>query len=277
MVAMNAQVHIWGAETPERPWPPSGAALILHPPRLGKDALLRDMDAVGVDRALIVPLSWEGDRNDLAMEAALLHLDRLAVMGKFAIERPESRSLVDIWKCQPNMLVVCLTFHRDAYRTWLTDGTADWFWVAGERVGIAVMGFAPGLLPQRVAVAARHSGLRLVLDRLVLSGDSKDAALGPTLKPALALAQYSHVAVIAISLPSYVIEAYPYPNLHAHIRRVVEAYGPYLVFWGIDLTRLRGSYCQAVTPLTEERDCLSDIDKTWIMGCGIAEWLGWPL
>ena len=41
--------------------------------------------------------------------------------------------------------------------------------------------------------------------------------------------------------------------------------------------RLRGSYRQAVTLFTEELDFLSDIDKTWIMGRGIAEWLGWPL
>jgi hypothetical protein len=27
----------------------------------------------------------------------------------------------------------------------------------------------------------------------------------------------------------------------------------------------------------EELDFLSDIDKTWIMGRGIAEWLGWLL
>jgi L-fuconolactonase len=54
-------------------------------------------------------------------------------------------------------------------------------------------------------------------------------------------------------------------------------YGPHRVFWGIDLTRLRGSYRQAVTLFTEELDFLSDIDTTWIMGRGIAEWLGWPL
>ena len=41
---------------------------------------------------------------------------------------------------------------------------------------------------------------------------------------------------------------------------------------GTDLTRLRGSYRQAVTLFTEELDFLSDIDKTWIMGRGIAEW-----
>ena len=97
MTVIDAQVHIWGAETPERPWPPGGAALAHRPTPLGKDELLRDMDAAGVDHAIIVPPSWEGDRSDLAREAALLHPDRFAVMGRLAIERPESRSLIDTW------------------------------------------------------------------------------------------------------------------------------------------------------------------------------------
>src|ERR1700751_1200961 len=102
----------------------------------------------------------------------------------------------------------------------------------------AHMVFAPGLLPQIVAVAARYPSLHL------------------------ALAQYPNVAVKATSLPTYVTEAYPYPITHAHIPRVVEAYGPHRVFWGTDLTRLRGSYRQAVTLFAEELDFLSDIDKT---------------
>ena len=55
------------------------------------------MDAAGVDHAIIVPPSWEGGRSDLAREAALLHPDRFAVMGRLAIERHESRSLIDTW------------------------------------------------------------------------------------------------------------------------------------------------------------------------------------
>jgi L-fuconolactonase len=271
MTVSGVQVHIWGAETLERPWPPSGAALAHRPTPLGKDELLREMDAAGVDRAIIVSPSWEGERNDLALEAALLHPDRFAVMGRLAFERPESRSLVDTWECQPGMLSMRLTFHRGADRTWLTDGTADWFWAAAEHAGIAVMVFAPGLLPQIADVAARHQDLCLVLDHLALSSDIKDTALSPALRPALALAQYPHVTVKATALPSYVTEAYPYPSLHAHIRRVVELYGPHRVFWGTDLTRLRGSYRQAVTLFTEELDFFSDIDKTWMIGRGIAE------
>jgi len=44
-----------------------------------------------------------------------------------------------------------------------------------------------------------------------------------------------------------------------------------------ELTQLRSSYRQAATLFTEERDFLSDIDTTWMMGRGIAAWLGWPL
>jgi L-fuconolactonase len=220
MTVIDAQVHLWGAETPEQPWPPDGAALAHRPTLLEKDELPQGMDAAGVDRAIIVPPSWEGDRNDLAMEAALLHQDRFAVMGRLAIEQ---------------------------------------------------MVFTPGLLPQIAAVAVRHSGLCLILGHLAQSGDLKDAALGPALKPTLALVQYPNVAVKATSLPSYVTKAYPYPSLHAHIRRVVEAYGSHRIFWRTDLTRGRGSYRQAVTLFTEELDFLSDIEKTWIMGRGHAK------
>ena len=174
----------------------------------------------------------EGERNDLAQEAALLHPDRIAVMGRLAFERPESRSLVDTWECQPGMLSMRLTFHRGADRTWLTDGTADWFWAAAEHAGIAVMVFAPGLLPQIADVAARHQDLgRLVPDHLALSSDIKNTALGPACLPW----RWRNIPM-SPSKPQRcraVTEAYPYPSLHAHIRRVVEVYGPHRVFWGL--------------------------------------------
>jgi L-fuconolactonase len=277
MIIVDAQVHIWGADTPERPWPPGGASLAHRPQPLGKDQLQREIDAAGVDRVVIVPPSWEGERNDLALEAARLHPDRFAIMGRLAIERQESRGLVDGWRRQPGMLGVRLTFHRDPHRSWLTDGTADWFWAAAERAGIPVMVFVPGLVPEISEVAARYPGLRLVLDHLALGLGVKDNAIGSALEPVLAAARYPNIAVKASALPCYVSEPYPFKTLHPHIRRVVDAYSPRRVFWGTDLSRLTCSYRQAVTFFTEELDFLSDDDKEWIMGRGIAEWLSWPL
>ncbi len=97
---------------------------------------------------MIVPPSWEGDRNDLALEAARLHPRRFAVMGRLAIERPVSRALVADWKKQPGMLGMRFTFHSDLQRPWLTDGTADWLWPAAERAQIPLMVLVPGSLAQ---------------------------------------------------------------------------------------------------------------------------------
>lgn len=90
-------------------------------------------------------------------------------------------------------------------------------------------------------------------------------------------ARHANVAVKASALPCYVTEAHPFPSLHPHIRRVVENFGPRYVFCGTGLTRLPCPYRQAVALFTEGLDFLSEADKEWIMGRGIAEWLNWPL
>jgi L-fuconolactonase len=93
----------------------------------------------------------------------------------------------------------------------------------------------------------------------------------------LRLAPCANVAEKTSALPCYVTEAYPFPSLHPHMRRVVETFGPQRVLWGTDLTRLPYPHRQAVTLVAEELDFLSATDKEWIMGRGIAEWLNWPL
>jgi L-fuconolactonase len=277
MLIVDSQVHIWAADTPQRPWPPGRAHQAHRPQPFSKDDLLKEMDGAGVDRVVIVPPSWEGDRNDLALEAARLHPDRFAVMGRLAIERPESRGQIAGWKRQPGMLGLRFTFHTPLQRPWLTDGTADWLWQAAEGAGLPVMVFIPGSIPQIEAIAGRHPELRLVIDHLALPLERKDAAAFVDLPKLLALGRLPNVAVKASALPCYSTEPYPHHALLRHIREVYDAFGPRRMFWGTDLTRLPCTYRQAVTLFTEELTWLSDSDKEWIMGRGVAEWLGWPL
>jgi predicted TIM-barrel fold metal-dependent hydrolase len=276
MLIVDAQVHIWGADTPERPWPPGRAHQAQKPYPVTREMVLAEMEAASVDRAVIVPPSWEGDRNDLALEAARLHPDRFAVMGRLAVERPESRALVPRWKEQPGMLGLRFTFHTELQRPWLTDGTADWLWPAAEKAGVPVMVYVPGSLGVVDRIAAQHRGLRLVLDHLAIDTRSQDDAAFAHLPELLALARYPNVAVKASGLPCYSTEPYPYRGLHAYIRKVFDAFGPRRTFWGTDLTRLPCTYRQAVTLFTEELPWLRGSDLEWVMGRGLCEWLGWP-
>lgn len=70
MLIVDGQAHIWAASTPERPWPARHAPH--RPVPLGAEECLKEMAAVGVDRAILVPPSWEGERNDLVIDAACL-------------------------------------------------------------------------------------------------------------------------------------------------------------------------------------------------------------
>ena len=86
MHIVDSQVHLWGADTPARPWPPGRAAEAQKPYPISKETLLFQMDLAGVRGMVLVPPSWEGERNDLALEAARTYPDRFAVMGRLALQ-----------------------------------------------------------------------------------------------------------------------------------------------------------------------------------------------
>jgi predicted TIM-barrel fold metal-dependent hydrolase len=276
MQIVDAQVHLWAADSPARPWPGRETKPHRAVP-LGKDELLRETDAAGVHRVVIVPPSWEGDRNDLGLEAARLHPDRFAVMGRLAVEKPESRGLIENWKRQPGMIGARFTFHTKEQRPWLTDGTAAWLWTAAERAQVPLMIHVPGSLDKIDQIAARHPGLQLVIDHLGRFSHVCDAAAFEDLPLLLALAKHPNVAVKASALPCLSTEPYPYRNLHGYIRQVFDAFGPQRMFWGTDLSRLPCSYRQGVTMFTEELPFLSGVDLESVMGKAICTWLGWKL
>jgi len=276
MIIIDAQVHIWAPETPEKPYAKGNASEPHRLIPLGHEELLGEMDSAGVHRCVLVPPTWEADRNDTSLEAARLYPDRFAVMGRLKIDAPESRPMLAKWKDQPHMLGIRMVFNRGRSREWLDDGTADWFWPAAERYNIPVMAFAPGAVPKLGPIAERHPGLRMIIDHMGLSTALRGKALDSAVDDLIKMARLPNVAVKVSALPCYVDEDYPFPTLHPLIRRVVAAFGAERCFWGTDLSHLPCSYRQAVTLFTEELDFLSATDKEWIMGRGIAAWLNWP-
>src|SRR6266581_470368 len=132
---VDAQVHLWKAESPDWKWV-SGLQPQLPEP-FTIERLVPMMDEAGVDRAVIVPPSWPGDRNDYALEAVKRYPTRFRVMGKLPLQDPKALDLLPKWREQPGMLGVRVTFTRlPGASGWLSDGTADWLWPAAEKAGL---------------------------------------------------------------------------------------------------------------------------------------------
>ena len=270
MLIVDSQIHIWANSLPANP---------SHRQVTGYSAeeVLKDMDEAGVDAAVIHPPGWDPDADDLALEAARQYPNRLAILGKFPLDRPESRSLIEGWKQQPGMLGLRFTFLQPHQATWPSDGTMDWLWPAAEQAGLPVGLAAGNFLPVVGQVAEKHPGLKLIIDHMGRPQGKTDAAAFETLPDLLALAKYPNVAVKASGAPSYSSAPYPYKNIHDYIHQIYDAFGPQRMFWGTDITRMPCSWTQCVTMFTEELPWLTERDKELVMGQALCEWIGWNL
>lgn len=278
MFITDSQIHLWARGrivTDE-------SAHHRQSEAFNKDDALREMDAAGVDRIIIVPPGWVevppgGTANDHALEAAAKHPDRFAVMGKLVLERPEaSLPRIATWKQQPGMLGMRLVFNKE-FRHLLTTGAADWVWPHLEQAQIPIMALVPGMLDEVKKIAERHPGLRITIDHLAVPRATRGPDAFRQMPQLLAMARYPNVSVKASGLPGNSLEDYPFRDVEVHIRQAYDAFGPQRVFWGTDLTRMHCSYRQCISHFTETLPWLSGDDLKLVMGAAICDWLGWPL
>jgi predicted TIM-barrel fold metal-dependent hydrolase len=272
---VDAQIHMWKANTPDWPWVPGAKPQLPEPFTIERAVPL--MDEAGVDRAVIVPPGLN-DRNDYALEAAKRYPGRFAVMGRIPLQDPKSAALLPRWKQQPGMLGVRVIFNSPATAAWLSDGTADWFWPAAERAELPVMFFAPGMVGKFAPIAQRHPGLHLIIDHMGINAAVAQSGRVPqAIDDAVALARFPNVSIKMSNLANASVQPYPFRDLTDHLKRVFDAYGPRRCYWGTDITNnmARATWRQRVTHFTEELPFLSENDKDWVMGRAIVERLKW--
>ena len=272
MLIVDSQLHLW-----------QNSRMTEHHrqiPTYSYDDALAEMALAGVDCAVIHPPSSLGEPvNAYAVEAARKHPDRFCVLGHFDLESPDRESIVAHWRERPGMLGFRFTLNQPKQQAWWSDGSLDWFWAACEKAELRV-----GLLADRrhwgplAKIASAHPGLKLLVDHLGRGGAAgriADDEAFADLSEMLALARYPNIAIKLSAAPTYSSQSYPYRNIHGHIRRIVETFGPERSFWGSDLTRMSCSYHRCVTMFTEEMHWLSGRNLELVMGGAIVEWLGW--
>jgi len=265
LLVVDAQVHLWKGHKPFTP-------IHRQIENFTAEDALKEMDAAGVAAAVIHPPGWDPNSNTLAIDAARRYPTRFAILGNFPLDRPDSKTGIDRLKGQPGMLGLRFALIQPHQQTWLADGTVDWLWPAAERAGMPIALFGPGLLQAVPRIAPRHPGLKLVIDHF--GTPDKNWSNLPDL---IATAKFPNVALKATGAASYSAQPYPHRDIHGHIRRLYDAFGPERMFWGTDITRLSDTWRQCVTMFTEELPWLSAQDKELIMGRALCRWLGWNL
>ena len=276
MKIIDGQIHVFYPNTPARPWPPGTVSS--HGPQFTGEQARALMDTAGVSRAILVPPILTGWDNEYALSCARAEPDRFAVMGRFNFAAEDARAQLATWRKQQGMLGIRSFFRGEPSMAVLTDSGYDWFWSECEQSRMPLMATIPGNIEGFEPLLARHPGLRLIIDHAGRHPNGpKDEAAWADADQLYALARYPDVAVKVSSLPSFSTEAYPFANLHKHIRRIYDTFGPQRILWGSDVTRLSSTYEENIRLFTEALDFLSTEDKEWIMGRAAAVRCDWPL
>jgi predicted TIM-barrel fold metal-dependent hydrolase len=266
MKIIDAQVHIWSSGTPLAPHRPVSSYSAAE--------LIAEMDAAGVDGAILHPPSWDPVSNPLSIAAVQDYPGKFGILGNFPLDVPANRALVPGWKEQPGMLGLRFALVNPAQQEWVRNGSMDWLWPAAEQAGVPIATMAGRFLPEFKIIAERHPNLTLIVDHLGLVRHAQDDAAFARLDELLALAKLPNVHIKATGAPAYSSHAYPFKNIHDGLHRIFDAFGPNRFFWGTDVTRMPCSYRECVTMFTEELPWLSGPDLELVMGQGICDLLG---
>lgn len=272
---VDAQIHIWEADRPDRPWPRAGAEGRTAAPQralaMSAAEAIAAMDVAGVDQAVLVPPSWEGDRNDVALAAVAAHPGRFAIMGRISPD-PASIALLANWRDQPGMLGIRVILASGS--DWVQQGVDHWLWRAAAEDGIPVMIAPSDNVALLGAIAEAFPQLRITIDHMGARVHRTGAAAFVDLDRILALARCPNVAVKASALPCYSVQPAPWDDVMPHVRRLFEAFGPDRLFWGSDLSRLTCPYAELVAVFRDRLDWLRGDDADKVMGNAIRRWLG---
>lgn len=263
---VDAHIHLWAGGKP-RP-------AHRQQPYSSEEALA-DMDAAGVDAAVIQPPAWDPRAQEVAIDAARASPGRFAILGNLPLDEANGAARLAIWKALPGMLGLRYIFNEPRHAAWLGSDELDWLWRGAERLDIPIALAASAYLPQVSRLARRYPGLRLLIDHLGVPLGATGAAAFAHITDLEELARCPNVAVKATGAPAYATDRYPYCSIHSYLERIFDAFGPLRFFWGTDITKMPCSWRECVTMFTEHLPWLTGADKALVMGDALCEWLKW--
>ncbi|NKB56493.1 MAG: amidohydrolase family protein [Alphaproteobacteria bacterium] len=275
MLTIDAQVHTYERDRPERPW----INVLAGPPEVTGDDMVAAMDAVGVDAAILVS-PWTMYRYDesYALEVYAAHPGRFALVKPVDPTDPGVAETIAAWAPIDGTVAVRIMLSQGNANDPEDPGLNRVLNAAG-RNGLPVNLSCKGSLGLVGGLAARNPGTRLVVDHLGLEQPrTPPAPPAPfaNLPKLLDLAKHENVAVKVSGSCTMSHEPFPYNDLWDPLARVFDAFGFDRCMWGTDWTRAINvvTYAQGVEPF-RLTDRLSDSERADLMGGTLQQVYGW--
>ncbi len=275
MAVIDSQVHAYERNHPGRPW-----AGVLHgPPEVTGDQMVKAMDDVGVDGALLVsPYAMYRFDGSYALEVYAKHPGRFGVIKPFDPNDPSVAEQIADWKSKKGTVGVRIMFNDSVSKDAADPGINRIMAAAGKH-GFPVNCLAWGRLDQLKEVAKRNPSTQVVLDHIGLPQPFEPPAPKEPFKDVpkvVALADVKNLAIKISGACTLSHKPFPYDDIWEPLQPILDAFGLERCLWGTDWTRATGliTYKQGVDPFKMTKR-FSDSDRAMLMGGALSKIYKW--
>lgn len=258
----------------------------VHANQRGLDQSIAVMDAVGVEAAVIDV--WPPVRRKLpsgitrfdypfAEEAVSRFPGRFAYVARFDPNDPEIDDLMAQVRTAPGRLCVRLASGFDLKV--LREGGHGRILTAAARHGVPVMIYPGGDFASLTNYVRKFDNVQFIIDHVGMGVEraALPDQLETTIGQLLTYAPYPNVAVKWGHAPRLSREPFPYRDLIAQLRRVIDAFGVERLMWASDYTVTTDHHtCAESLFCLRCSDQLSENEKEWILGKTVRKVLNWP-
>jgi len=268
MLTIDVQVHAYERDRPGRPW----AAVLHGPAEVTGDDMVKAMDSVGVDGALLVsPYTMYRYDASYALDVRAAHPDRFAVIKPVDPNDPKVADTIARWADTEGTVAI---------RIMMTQGVST---NAADPASAACWRPPPGI-PFRSTCCAGPAGpgrpdggappeTRLVIDHLGLQQPFEPPAPAEPwaeLPKLLALAAHDNIVIKISGACTLSHQPFPYKDIWDPLGRIFDAFGFDRCMWGTDWTRAVGllTYKQGVEAFRVTIACPTVIaPRSWGIHC----------
>ena len=275
MSIIDSQVHVYAANTPDRPW----HTVPNWPDHVTGDEMVQAMDAVGVDGAIFIS-AFSMYRYDAsyAIEVQNAYPGRFGLVKPVDPSEPAVAEAIAEWKNTPGTVGIRIMMPKEAGLE-PDDPGIKLILHEAMRHDFPVNILCWGNLEVGKAVIDGHPDNRFIIDHLgIVQPRTPPAPPEPwaDLPKVLDLASRPNVVIKVSGACTLSHAGYPYPDIWDPLARVFDTWGLDRCLWGTDWTRAFAvvNYKQAVEPF-RLTDLLTESERATLMGGACARAYGW--
>ena len=228
---VDTHVHVWEIDPPRYPVGPTAPNWTALPDEPGTaEELLVEMDAHGVDWAVLVQTSWSTWDNGYIADSVARYPLRFIGHGLLDPLHPDNAAQARYWVQERGLAGFRFhpMYYPDEKVLLRPQNDALWEELAALPAVIQVH-LRSGDADQVAAIARRHPQLTLIVDHMGYPDVQADPA---AFQPIVDLARCDNVHLKLSDVAGRSAQSFPYADVHPFIRRLHHAFGAQRMVWG---------------------------------------------